>query len=146
MESHARTTRTSKGPFQDLCRDLRMSRGLKLREVASAIGIAVSTYGNVEASRHRVISDGRVEKLADFFKLDGAERVRFVTAAAALPLSEYTVDQREKWAKRNELRSKSHRFVLMFEALDNLVCMHAASGDQCTCTPETPADFDAPAR
>jgi transcriptional regulator with XRE-family HTH domain len=125
-----------------MCYGLRTSRRLKLREVANGIGVSTSTYGNVESRPHRVISDERVAKLADFYRLGPVEKKKLLDLAAQLPLSGYTERQRELWAKKNQMRSKAKRFDLMFEALDNLVCMFAAEGKPCTCTPATPGDFD----
>ena len=144
----AKMQRTPKGPFQDMCHNLRVQGRLKLRQVADAIGIAPSSAGNVEYSRFRVISDEKAARLADFYKLGPKTyptRDAFMAASAALPISEYTANQRERWKVGNEQRSKSRRYELLFEAVNNLVCMHAAFGDPCTCTPAVAESFDEPA-
>lgn len=140
-----RVQRTPKGPFQDMCFELRTRHRLRHKHTAEAMGVAVSTAGNVEYSRFRVVSDEKAAKLADLYKLGPnttPTRAAFMAASAALPISEYTQAQREDWKRRNLVRSKSRRFDMMLEAIDDIVCMLGAEGRPCTCTPELPGDFD----
>lgn len=130
----------SQGPSQtlgQLCRDLRLAKGLKQRQVAEAVGVATSTWGNVESSKFKVISEEKALRVADFFELTGALRENLLAASAAMPMSKYTLAQRERWKTKNAARSKDKRAALVWEALENLVCWQAAKGAQCSCTEAT---------
>ena len=109
--------------FGILCRTNRVEKKMKQREVAHILGIQVSTYGNVESAAHRVISEKRAEKLADVFRLEGGPRAEFLAAWATTPISEYSLKQRETWAKRNAARSKSKGYDRIFQAMMDLIAL-----------------------
>src|ERR1051325_9940880 len=54
--------------FGRMCRALRVQKGLKQREVAVAMGIKLSTYGNVESSRWKVVNRARAARLRAFYR------------------------------------------------------------------------------
>lgn len=118
MESHQRTA------FGARCRELRMARNLKLRQVAEAIGISHSTYGNVESSKFRVVSMTKACSLADFFKLTGPDRVSFLTMWEETPLSKFSEERRAKWRVQNEGRNARRLVPRLQYALCCLAGMH----------------------
>lgn len=119
-----------------MCRDLRIEKGLKQREVASAIEIKPATYGNLESSRFKVIRRSKAEMLADFYCLDSERRRTLLDAWDRCPLSPYGEKQRESWARRNALRSKAKNHDGIRRALVDLLGIHlmALPDDQlCSC-------------
>jgi transcriptional regulator with XRE-family HTH domain len=130
MSSHTRSA------FADLCRNLRIERGLKQREVAAQIGIELSTYGNLESSRFKVISDRRAEKLSKFYGLAGDAHDAFMAASQRCPLSPGGEIRRATWAKRNTQRAKAKSHDALKLALINLLGAHLMAlpdSDLCAC-------------
>lgn len=129
-----------KSDFAILCKKYRQQHRLKLREVASIIGVVTSTYGNVESSSHKVISDDKAAALADHYKLAGDERQAFMAASAACPLSTYSQKQRDQWKRQNERRSRaklSYRLEAAACGLLGLLFLNCPDPDKlCAC------DFD----
>lgn len=93
--------------FGNICRELRVAKSLKHRDISIVIGVAVSTYSNVESAPHVIVRRDRALKLADFHGLVDEPRARFLAAYDALPLSEFGIKQRERWSKMNVRRSKA---------------------------------------
>jgi transcriptional regulator with XRE-family HTH domain len=109
----------TKSEFAKMCRALRVENGLKQREVASAIGVAVSTYGNVECSPWKVVGSQKVAKMVKLYSLDQERASALLSAWEQVPLSPYGERVRHKWQKRNALRSKAkHHDLLEFAMID----------------------------
>lgn len=132
MEYHRRT------PFGARCRELRISRHLKQRQVAEAIGIAGSTYGNLESAAHRVIAGDKAVALADFHKLAASDREVFLALWEATPLSGFTLKRRERWRTLNERRSLAKRVPALELSLCLVLGVHIGLTDSdkvCVCQP-----------
>lgn len=129
MDSH------NKSDFAIMCRSLRVKKGLKLREVAAAIGVAPSTYGNVESSRFKVIGSHRVARLVELYSLPPDQAVALSAAWERVPLSEYGTKVREGWRKRNTQRSQVKRVPGLESALVELLCLQIGDHgeDSCRC-------------
>jgi len=93
--------------FPAMCRQLRVDRGLKQREVADHLGIRTSSYGNVESNNHKTMSIDRVKKLARFYVLDEQETAALIAAWNELPTSDYNDRQAKTWEARKAFRSKA---------------------------------------
>lgn len=100
-----------------MCRELRIQKGLKQREVAEAIGVKASTYGNVESSAFKVVGVQKVARMAALYKLTPAELSALSDAWERCPLSPYGEKQRKHWERRNRLRSKAKHFDRVFLSL-----------------------------
>jgi len=105
--------------FAAICRNLRIERALKQRQVAEAIGVKLATYGNLESSRFKVISDRRAEALSGFYGLSAEDHERLMLASAACPLSPGGEIRRATWAKLNTQRSKAKNHDALKLALVN---------------------------
>jgi transcriptional regulator with XRE-family HTH domain len=138
--------------FAVMARSLRILHRKKQREVAAAIGIQPSTYGNLESSSFKIVRRERVDDLSRLYKLDAAQHEALVAAWEAAPISEYSKKQRDGWAKRNEARSKGRRLDMVQAALCDLldaIVSSAAMGEPCpsTCACVAPDAFvDEPGR
>lgn len=113
-----------------------MSRNLKLRQVAEAINISASTYGNLESSPHRVVSANKAAAIADFYRLTPPDRDALMRMWEATPLSEFSERRREKWKIQNERRSLARRVPRLEYALCLLAGMHIGLQDDdkvCVC-------------
>lgn len=110
-----------KSDFAIMCRTLRKEKGLKLREVADAVGIKSSTYGNVESSPFKVIGAEKVVKLIRLYGLPPDRAAELSAAWERVPLSEYGEKIRERWRKRNTQRSTAKRVPALEEALIELL-------------------------
>lgn len=130
MSSHTRSA------FAQFCRNLRIERGLKQREVASAIGIKLSTYGNMESSRFKVISERRAEQLSGFYGIGKEDHDKMMDASRNCPLSPGGEIRRATWKKRNTQRSKAKGHDALKLALVNLLGAHMMAlpdSDLCSC-------------
>lgn len=116
-----------------MCRTLRIKKGLKLREVAAAIGIAPSTYGNVESSRVKVIGSHRVSRLVELYSLSPGQAAELAAAWERTPLSDYGEKVRESWRKRNTQRSQIRRVPGLESALVELLFLQIADHGDDTC-------------
>jgi transcriptional regulator with XRE-family HTH domain len=107
---------SEKPEFARLCRELRVNHQpyLKQRQVAEALGVAVSTYGNLESSRFMVVGRASAERLAKFYRLDPGSAGNLIRAWERLPLSPHGEKRRKIFARRASQRSKAkHHDVLM---------------------------------
>lgn len=125
--------------FPRRLRSLRLAAGRKQREVALAIGIKDSSYGNAESASHKRISRERVLKLAAYYRLGETETAELVTLWEALPESEYSKNQRETYDKRKAYRSKARNHdrlkLALLEVATQLVTSTPDPDTLCTCTP-----------
>jgi transcriptional regulator with XRE-family HTH domain len=142
----------SKCDFAVIARQLRVKNGKKQREVAEAIGVRPSTYGNLESSPFKIIRRERVDELSRFYRLDQAQHSELVAAWERAPISEYSQKKREGWARQNEARSKGKRLDMVQTALCDLldaIASSAAAGEPCpsACSCVAPDAFvDEPGR
>jgi hypothetical protein len=90
---------------------------LKQKAVAHAIGVAVSTYGNVESSRYMVVGEAAANRLANFYALDPGQRAELLAAWRELPLSKHGQQRRKAFARRNAQRSKAKHHDLLMVSL-----------------------------
>lgn len=112
---------SQKTEFSILCRELRMGRHLKQREVAQGIGVKPSTYGNIESSKWMVVGQERARVLAKFYDLDRDGTDRLIDAWHKLPLSPYGEKRRKTFARSNAQRSKArHHDKLMLSLCEVL--------------------------
>ena len=145
-----------------MCKQLRQLAGLKHREVAAAIGVAVSTYGNVESSPHKVINRQRATKLIELYRLPPPKAAELLAKWDACPLSPFGQNRQKYWEKRNKLRNKAKNHdrlkyglvellgIILMDRPDDLICECAPDGTKCTVcysleavganSPFTPAD------
>jgi hypothetical protein len=128
-----------KSEFAVLCKTLREAaspRKLKHREVAAAIGIKTSTYGNVETSPYKVLGRDRVERLAELFGLEGAERAAFIAVWERCPLSPWGLRRRAHFERQRARRSISRHYprlkLALIETLSLLLGV-AQGRSLCTC-------------
>jgi transcriptional regulator with XRE-family HTH domain len=121
MNSH------QKSDFAVMCRDLRIRKGLKQREVAEHLGVRPSTYGNVESSPHKVIRREKAIRLAELYRLPPTGAAELLAAWDRCPLSAYSVRQRAHWEKRNLHRSKAKMHDRLQIALCELLGVHIAA-------------------
>lgn len=119
-----------------MCRTLRIQKGLKQREVAEAIGVKGSTYGNVESSQWKVINRDRAAKLIGLYGLDPQRAALLLSAWDRCPISPGGEKRREFWKKRNELRSKARNHDPLKLALVELLGLHLMAvpdAEVCAC-------------
>lgn len=127
---------TVKTDFGIMCRELRVQKGLKQREVAEFIGVKLSTYGNVESAPHRVIREEKAARIAELYHLDPVRRAALILAWARTPLSEYSEKQRASWRRRSAYRSKAAGYDRLQASLVEMVSFVLAvapAGQLCTC-------------
>lgn len=122
-----------KSDFAILCRELRVKNGLKQREVADAIGVKHSTYGNVESSRFKIIGSHKVAKLIKLYSLPPDQAAKLSAAWERVPLSQYGERAREMWRKRNLQRSLAKRVPALEDALVQVICLQIADHGDDTC-------------
>lgn len=150
-----------KSEFAVMCKELRHLAGLKHREVAAAIGVAVSTYGNVESSPHKVINRQRATSLIELYRLPPPKAAELLAKWDACPLSPFGQKRAKYWEQRNKLRNKAKNHdalkfaavellgIVLMDRPDELVC-ECAEGVRCAVcyalervgatSPFTPAD------
>lgn len=127
---------TEKTDFNKMVRALRVSAGLKQREVAVAMGIKDSTYGNVECSPHRVIGIEKVRALAKFYELPESQATVLVAAWEATPLSEFAEKRKPAWDRQNRLRYKARHHDRVFASLAEVLGILIPAlpeGQVCSC-------------
>lgn len=125
--------------FPRMCRELRMSRNWRLKDVAQALNLR--SYQNVEYNNHKTIRLDRVIAIARLYQLDPDSTSALTAAWEALPVSEYSERQRTKWKARNATRSKARGYDEMYRALlEVLALLFMAQegppgdvGDLCVC-------------
>lgn len=100
--------------FPRLCRHYRMHNNLKLKDVAESIGLR--SYANAEYNNHKTVRIDKVHALARLYQLGPTETQQLVAAWEALPVSEYSQKQRDKWDKRNAQRSKAKAHDTLWRA------------------------------
>lgn len=134
-----------------MCRELRFAARLKQREVAARVGIAASTYGNLESNPHKTIRRERAERIGKAFGLDEAMQAQLMAAWEAQPVTEYSLRQRESWAVKNAARSKVKGYdrmkLSLLEVTTLLISMVAEPNSLCACGgPKEPSSdmFDEP--
>lgn len=113
-----------------------MSSHLRQRQVADAIGVKPSTYGNIESSNHKVVRRERVVDLAKFYELDAGDSERLLAAWEQLPASEFNLRQagrrRERSAFRVNAREAPKLRLALVEVLGVLL---GVTDDPCACVP-----------
>ncbi len=123
--------------FPLLCRQYRIQGGARQREVAQSIGIACSTYGNVESNNHKTMSLDRVHVLAKYHKLTADQTAELVAAWDELPASEYNQAQAKTWDQRKAFRSKAKNYdrlkLSLLEVCTLLVTLVPDPETLCTC-------------
>jgi transcriptional regulator with XRE-family HTH domain len=109
--------------------------------LAAAIGVAPSTYGNVESSNYVIIREDRALALARYFGLDDIATSEFIAAWKELPVSDYAKSLRKSWAKKSELRGKvkahDRMALCLTEIISLLFSVTGDPGTLCIC------EFDA---
>lgn len=132
-----------KSDFAKLCRQLRTEKRLKQREVAEKIGIAASTYGNVESSPYKVVGLDKVERLINFYDIRGSQLAADLRSSwERVPLSPYGEKQRKGWERRNRMRSKAkHHDRLMVSLVEVIGAFlpHIPDREVCACSFGAPA-------
>lgn len=153
-----------KSDFAVMCKQLRLVARLKHREVAAALGVAVSTYGNVESSSWKVINRQRATKLIELYSLPPDRAAALLAAWDACPLSPFGEKRKKYWEKRNALRNKARNHdklkfglveclgIILMQNPDDQVCTCDFGGPSCSVcysleavgadSPFTPADRD----
>jgi len=123
-------------PFNKIVKNLRLKQRRKHREVAEAIGVATSTYSNVESSEVRRIGRAKAELMADFYKLPPAQRERFMAAYDAQKDSDWNTQRKERIETGRRRRLTEHGKIRA--ALRDLIALVVASvddaGQLCICT------------
>lgn len=132
MDQEEKSKRTY---FGELCRIMRKEKGLKLRQVAEAIGVTTSTYGNIESSQWRVVGEDRANLIANFHNLGDTARAELLAAWNETPISEYGRRRAEKWKQQNARRSLAKRVPGLESALVELLCLQVGDhgDDSCRC-------------
>jgi transcriptional regulator with XRE-family HTH domain len=132
-------TTTEKMKLPKMVRDLRVKNRYRQREVAAAIGIAGSSYGNLESLNRITCRIDKIERLALFYQLDDAQTAELIAAYRELPVDAF---QKRKLERLNEIRSKaskSRRFDGVRQSLINmfgLLLVTAPDPDSlCICEP-----------
>lgn len=129
-----------------LCKAYRLEKGLKHAQVAAAIGIAVTTYGNVESGPWKVISRARAERLATLYQLGDEFRANLLGAWERCPLSRYGEKRRAAWERMRVRRSKLKHYdrmkLSLVEAV-SLVLSHVHGRSPCTCMFGGGTEYDA---
>lgn len=122
--------------FATICRNMRLAKGYRQREVAAAIGIELSSYSNVESSRWRTIGIRRVERLIGFYGLNADQAARVMTAWEICPLSPDGEKRVEMLRQRREYRAKARGHDPLKLALVELLGAHLMAlpdAELCTC-------------
>jgi transcriptional regulator with XRE-family HTH domain len=113
-----------KSDFAIMCRELRVSKALKQREVAAAMGVKLSTYGNLECSHWKVVSRDKAAKLIALYSLSPDRAAVLLDAWDRCPLSPHGEKRRENWKKINSFRSKAKNHDPLKLALIELLGLH----------------------
>lgn len=128
---------SDKMKFPSMCRKLRVSKNLKQRQVADALGIRATSYGNVESLNRKALSLDRVHKIARFYSLSDEATAELVAAWEELPVSEYQQRLAVSYGKRKERRGKARNHDLLKASLLELATLLITSvdepGELCTC-------------
>lgn len=123
--------------FAVMARRLRVRHDLRQRQVAEAMAITASTYGNLESSSFKNVRRERVDAMSRLYKLDAAEHAELVAAWERSPVSEYSLRQKEGWSKRNAMRSKGKKLEEVTAVLCDLLDGICVSGEgfppKCVC-------------
>lgn len=128
-----------KSDFGIMCRELRVNKRLKQREVAEGIGVKLSTVGNIESSPWKVVGIDKVNRMVEFFQLPPDRAAELRSAWERVPLSEYGAKQRESWQRRNKMRSKAKHYDKVQRSLAEVLGLaieamnHQYQGRVCTC-------------
>jgi transcriptional regulator with XRE-family HTH domain len=96
-----------KSDFGILCRELRVSKGHKQREVAAAMGVKLSTYGNLECSHWKVVSREKAVRLISFYGLLPDRAAVLLAAWERCPLSPHGEKRRAGFEKVRLFRGKA---------------------------------------
>lgn len=128
--------------FAVMARRLRMKHDLRQKQVAEAMAITPSTYGNLECSSFKTVRRERVDAMSRLYNLDAAEHAELVAAWERAPISEYSQRQKEGWDKRNAMRSKGKKLeevkLVLCDLLDG-IAFHGQHGGAypvvCSCKP-----------
>lgn len=128
--------------FPRLCRELRLAKGLKQREVAVSAGMNPKSYGNVECTSHKVVAKHKVDRLALCFGLSDFSiptRQEFVSAWESLPQSSYSANQAKGFDRRKAHRSKAKAHDLLRASLLEIVTLVVTTAPDpdtlCACPP-----------
>lgn len=120
-----------------MCKELRDTNRLKQREVAHAVKLKLSSYGNVESNNHKTMSLDRVHRLAKFYQLDPVATAELVAAWQELPVSEYSAKQAKTYEQRKEFKNKAKVFdrmkLSLLEVCTMLVTSTVDPETLCTC-------------
>lgn len=130
--------------FNHRIRELRKSLGLTQAQVAAALELAPSSYGNAENFAHKTMSEHRVKRLARMFRLDDAGSAELVALWREMPASEYAQRNAEKWSEQNSRRSKARMYDKLKISLVEMVslCIGVAPDSDTLCICETAGDPD----
>ena len=90
--------------FGLMLRTIRVSRGMKQREVANLIGCSPATLANAESSKFQLLGKRKVEALIRTLNLETGQANLLLKLHAAAPLSPFQEAQRERWRKAKEGR------------------------------------------
>lgn len=126
----------SKSDFAVMCRALRVEKGLKQREVALAIGVKLSTYGNLECSHWKVVGRDKAVRLIPLYDLSPDRSAVLLDAWERCPLSPHGEKRREQFKKTNEFRSKARNHDSLKLALVELLGLHLMAlpdAEVCAC-------------
>lgn len=115
---------SNKTEFGIMLRSLRVSKGMKQREVATGASISPSTIGNAESAPNRVIGRDVVLRLIYFFQLDKENSDKLMELWEKTPLSEFSKRRKDVWEKRNALRNKARNHDKLKLALVELLGLH----------------------
>lgn len=127
---------TVKSSFGILARELRVKNGLKQREVAEKIGIKLSTYGNLESSRWKVIRREKAQKLCEVYNLNEIDSANVMAQWELCPLSPDGEKNKAHWERKNRLRSKANNHDRLAASLVEVCSLLLESGDEaelCNC-------------
>jgi transcriptional regulator with XRE-family HTH domain len=122
--------------FGRMCRSLRVQRALRQREVAAAMGIKLSTYGNVESSPWKVVNREKATRLVALYTLPPDEAAALLDAWDRCPLSPGGEKRRDKWAKANALRNKAKGYDGLKLSVVELLGLHLMAmpdAEVCVC-------------
>ncbi len=147
-----------------MCRELRLERGLKQREVADLIGVKTTTYGNTESSEYKVVNRKRAALIAEVYGLDHHRTTSLLEAWDRCPLSPFGEKRKDYWEKLNRIRNKAKNHdplkfatvgllgIVLMDRPDEQACSCAIDGSKClvcyalervgATSPFTPADRD----
>lgn len=130
---------TEKMKFPKMVRDLRVAGRYRQREIAEAIGIAQSSYGNLESLNRITCRVDKVERLALFYGLPQDKANELIAAYRELPRDAFQQRKLDKLNAARAARSKSKQFDGMRKALvDMLGLLIAVAPDPetlCACEP-----------